>query len=285
MLTSTIIRVALHTALFGTSSLPNKPYSLIWVAKRWRESGSSRAMIRGPLFSWILALTLLPSAVAQSAPHSDTEIDLSVLIHELQRTIAEHGYTGLLFWTPAEYWEKAAERGGLSAEKAQELYAPLRKYTVVILGIGKNGIGNINWISEPVIRSNLKLRDSAGNDYEPVQEVSGDAKGLTSILKPVLANVLGTMGQNLEIYFFPGANKMAQPIADPLSPGSFSVVITDILGAKESIYEWKLPLTSLSRPRHCPVGKERMEANWKYCPWHGVKLDEPVPVPASAAKK
>jgi hypothetical protein len=241
-------------------------------------------MIRLPLLFWILALALFPSAVAQSASPSDTDVDFRAFVREIQQTTREPGYIGILMWTPTEFWEQSAKRAGFSAEKAHERYAPLRKYTVIVAGVGKMGIGNINWIPEPELRSNLKLRDAAGNDYEPVQEPSGDAKGLATILKPIMANMLGTMGQNLQIYFFPGVDKMAKPIADPLAPGRFSVVITNILGTKESVYEWKLPLTSLSPPRYCPVGKERMEASWKYCPWHGVKLDDPA-VPPSAAKK
>ena len=242
-------------------------------------------MFRRPSLFWILAFALLPTASAQSGSHSDADVDFRAFVREIQQTTREPGYLGILMWTPVEFWEKSAERAGTSAEKAQERYGPLRKYTVVLVGIGKVGIGNIIWMSEPEIRSSLKLRDSAGNDYEPVQKVSGDAEGLASIIKPVLANILGTMGQNLQIYFFPGTDKMAKPIADPLAQGSFSVVISNILGSKESLYEWKLPLTSLSPPRYCPVGKERVEANWKYCPWHGVKLDEPVAVPAPAIKK
>jgi len=107
----------------------------------------------------------------------------------------------------------------------------LRKYTVILVGVGKVGLGNINWISEPELRSNLRLRDAAGNDYEPVQKVSGDAEGLASIIKPILANMLGTMGQNVQIYFFPGTDKMAKPIADPLAPGRFSVVITKLISS------------------------------------------------------
>jgi hypothetical protein len=233
-------------------------------------------MIRPHLFSLILALALLPTAVGQSASHTDTDVDFHAFVREIQQTTREPGYLGILMWTPTEFWERSAERAGFSAEKAHERYAALRKYTVIMAGIGKLGLGNINWISEPEIRSNLKLRDAAGNDYESVQKISGDAEGLASIIKPILANMMGTMGQNLQIYFFPGADKMARPIANPLAPGSFSVVITNILGTKESVYEWKLPLTSLSPPRYCPVGKERVEANWKYCPWHGVRLDEPT---------
>jgi hypothetical protein len=241
-------------------------------------------MIRHAL-CFLIALALLPSAVAQSEPHPVADVDLHALIKELQQTTREPGTLGLLMWTPVEYWEKSAEGAGTPSAKAQERFASLRKYTVIIAAVGKLGIGNINWISESEVRSNLKLRDAAGNDYEPLQKVSGDAEGLATLIKPILANMMGTMGQNVQIYFFPGTDKMAKPIADPLAPGGFSIVITNLLGPKESVYEWKLPLTSLSPPRYCPVGKERMEASWKYCPWHGVKLDEPVTTPGPAEKK
>jgi len=241
-------------------------------------------MIRPPFFFWILALALISTAVAQSASQPDTNVDFHAFVRERQTT-REPGYVGILMWTPTEFWEQSAMRAGFSAEKVHERYAAMRKYTVIIAGIGKVGLGNINWISEPEIRSNLKLRDAAGNEYESVQKVSGDAEGLASIIKPILANLMGTMGQNLQIYFFAGADKMARPIADPLATGSFSVVITNILGTKESVYEWKLPLTSLSPPKYCPVGKERVEANWKYCPWHGVKLDEPAAAASPEVKK
>ena|SRR5271166_1009288 len=236
-------------------------------------------MTRRFLFLWILALALAPTAAAQSASHSETDVDLSAVTHETQQSTRVPGYAGFIWWIPVEYWEKFAERGGASAEKANEQYRSLRTYTLIVAGVGKIGLGNINWVSEPELRSNLKLRDAAGNDYEPFQKVSGDAEGLTAILKPMMANMMGTMGQNLQFYFFPAADKMGNPIANPLAPGSFSVVITNVLGVKESAYEWRLPLTSLSPPKYCPVDKEHMEANWKYCPWHGVKLEEPaVPV-------
>src|SRR5208283_4309105 len=129
------------------------------------------------------------------------------------------GYTGLIWWAPVEFWEKSAERGGMSAEKAREQFKSLRTYTLIVASVGKIGMGNVNWVSETELRSNLKLRDAAGNDYEPVQNLSGDAAGLTSMIKPMLANMLGTMGQNLQFYFFPAADKMGNPIANPLAPG------------------------------------------------------------------
>ena len=166
------------------------------------------------------------------------------------------------------------ERSGVSEEKAKERYAPLKKYTVVAIAVGKIGIGNINYISEPEIRDGTTLRDADGNLYQPVQKLSGDAQGLVSIMKTLFSNMMGPMGQNIQMLFFPAVNKMAKPIADPLSPGSFAVVMSKIVGGKDKTFEWKLPLTTLSPPKYCPIGRERVQANWKYCPWHGVKLDE-----------
>ena len=82
------------------------------------------------------------------------------------------------------------------------------------------------------------------------------------------------MGQNIQLLFFAATNKLAPPIADPKAPGNFSVVLTKVFDGRDKVFEWKLPLTALSPPEFCPVGKERVQANRKYCPWHGVKLDD-----------
>lgn len=84
--------------------------------------------------------------------------------------------------------------------------------------------------------------------------------------------------------FFPAVNKMLQPIADPLKAGSFSLLLSKLADGKDKVFESKRPLTSLSPSKYCPVGKERVQANWKYCPWHGVRLDDSAS-PATPATK
>ena len=215
-------------------------------------------------------------ASGQNTPQSGSlrEIDFSALVKETQQTPNEPGYAGLIWWIPTDYWVISAQRSGLAEDKAKQRFAPLEKYTIVAVAVGKIGIGNIDWVPEPTIRENVVLRDSDGNTYQPVQKLTGDAEGLATIIKPIFANILGPMGQNIQLLFFAGSNKMAKPIADPTAAGSFSVVITKLVDGKDKVFEWKLPLTTLSPPKYCPVGKERVQANWKYCPWHGVKLDD-----------
>jgi len=226
-----------------------------------------------------LCVLLLPAVICAQQPESSSsarDFDFGGLIKETQQSAIEPGYAGLVWWIPTEYWEISMERSGVPEEKARQRYAPLRKYTVVAVAVGKVGIGNINWFSEPDIRDNVRLRDSDGNMYPPAQKLTGDAEGLVVVLKAVFGNMLGAMGQNIQLLFFSATNKMAKPIADPVSTGEFSLIVSKIIEGKDKSFSWKLPLTALSPPKYCPVGKERLQANWKYCPWHGVKLDEPV---------
>lgn len=222
---------------------------------------------------WSVVTVLVTCASAQTSDPKSSEVDFPALVHETQQQIGEAGYTGLVWWIPPKYWQLSAERMGFSADKAAERYKSLNQYTMLVVAVGKIGIGTINWYSDPEIRKNIRLRDANGDTYSPVEKVSGDAQGLASILQPVFANNLGPMGQNCDILFFPGADKMAQTIADPLAEGSFSVTINNLIAAKDETFEWRLPLTSLSPAKYCPIGRERVQANWKYCPWHGIKLD------------
>ncbi len=94
------------------------------------------------------------------------------------------------------------------------------------------------------------------------------------VLKGMFAQLLGELGKNSEFLFFPGKNKDGQPIADAKRKGSFAIVLDEKIAGEENLYEWKLPFTSVSPPKFCPIGKEKVEAQWTYCPWHGNRLDQ-----------
>jgi hypothetical protein len=123
------------------------------------------------LYLCLIGAITCPALMAQEPARSSptTEIDFSALVRELQQSPGEPGYTGLVWWIPTEYWEISAERSGTSEDKAKERYAPLKKYTLVAVAVGKIGIGNIDWVPEAEIRDKVFLRDSEGNSYPPVQ--------------------------------------------------------------------------------------------------------------------
>jgi hypothetical protein len=223
-----------------------------------------------------LSLALFAQAPAPvSAETNDAKID--GITKETQKQIGGKNLAGLVWWVPAEFWEESAIQQGSSAQQAREMFGSLRDYTMVIVLAGKIGIGNINWYSESEIRANTTLRDADGHIYKPLSDISSDAAGVMSIIKPVMANILGPAGQNLQILFFPSKTRSGMLIADPIREGRFAITIENLPGPKPLSFEWLLPLTSLTPAKFCPAGKERVEANWKYCPWHGVKLPDNVP--------
>jgi len=68
---------------------------------------------------------------------------------------------------------------------------------------------------------------------------------------------------------------LGNEIANSRANTEFSLVATNLMGGPSptSTYTWRLPVIALMPPKFCPVGKEKVEANWRYCPWHGNKLD------------
>jgi hypothetical protein len=214
-------------------------------------------------------------AAEQAASNVHTTDDVTVL-RETQQGIDVNDYTGLVWWIPFEYWIQSAQKNGASPEKSREQLKALREYTVVGVFAGKvSSLGSINYVVPADLQKSTFVRDSEGQDYAAVTDLSPDAKALADVIKPALSNAMGRAGENFAILFFPATKKSGKRIADEKSKGSFSVVLKNAVEEKETVFLWRTPLTSFSPPRYCPVGKERVHADWDYCPRHGAKLDQP----------
>ena len=213
-----------------------------------------------------------PPAKPEAAPL----VDIDDLVGESQQTIRGEGRTGIVWWIPVDFWEASARQTGDSTSQFQSL----RDYTMVVVAAGNVGtFGSIQWISEKDLRSSIRLRDEAGTEYEPFRTVSGDVAVFAAVIRPVLINALGPLGQHMEVFLFPARDAKGKFISDAKTPGKFSIVLNEIEGFGASLHEWNLPLSSLSPPKFCPQGKEKVLANWKFCPWHGNKLDGATETP------
>ena len=213
----------------------------------------------------------LPAAATPSNVHTTDDADA---LRETQLGISGNGYTGLVWWIPFEFWAQSAEKRGDDPAKTREQLKALKDYTIVGLFLAKvSSLGSFDYVTPADLQKKTFLRDSDGQDYPAISEVTGDAKTLADMIRPVLANAMGRAGENFAMLFFPAKKKAGKPIADELSKGSFSVVLKGAAGEPEMIYLWRTPLTSFSAPRYCPAGKERVHADWDYCPWHGVKIE------------
>jgi hypothetical protein len=245
-----------------------------------------KTILRLLAFTFLATFVMYAQTSSPRNQDSAPTFDIGAIVKETQQMDERNNKLGIFWWIPVEYWEQSAISTGSSPEQARELFAPLREYTGAVVAVGSIGIGNLHWLPEAEVRKNIVLRDQAGNTYKPLDKVSDGAQDLADVMTPVFQKILGPMAEGIHLLFFPAKDASGKAIADPRRNTEFSLVVTDLMGGTPSSYTWKLPLTSLMPPKFCPVGKEKVDANWKYCPWHGNKLDaDSTPAPAQAPSK
>jgi hypothetical protein len=183
----------------------------------------------------------------------------------------------LVWWLPLEYWRVSLSRGrSPRLAELEQIEAALRPYTVVAAFDGQIGaMGVVRWSSLEKLGEEIRLLDGASAPPTPLAPLaplprsSVDATALEVVdsLRPVFANILGELGENLHFYFFPGRDAQGAPRIRPLEEGQFTVQI----GA--DAYPYRLPIGALLPPKACPVDGERWSGAYRFCPRHGKPLE------------
>jgi hypothetical protein len=226
-----------------------------------------------------------PKAVAV-APPADQDVDPQALVKETEFMASRPHKMGVFWWVPVDFWQVAMKRQGFSPDETKKVFAPFANYNLFIVAVGDIDAGSASWFTESDIKKKLTLRDQHGNTYKPLQTTPDDLASVIDNMKPVLKNMMGSFGGGLQFIVFPARDNQGIVFADPRKGGEIALDVPDLMGIPNDTYTWKLPLSSLSPPKYCPIGKERVEANWKYCPWHGNRLEESHgPTPSDQAAK
>lgn len=217
----------------------------------------------------VLALFIL-CALFATAIAQESKVDTNALVQETQKMSQAASELTLIWWIPDEYWQASfAQEQTVTPAQVEEFLKVVRPYTIIVAVDGKIGaFGAITYKTQDQIRSSLQFVDGKGNAYRPYTQLDADITGFLSMMKPVLENMLGPMGQNMHFFVFPGNGKDGKRLADPKSDGTFTVKLD------ERDFRWRLPLGSLLPPKICPKCKEKLSGAYKYCPYDGTKLPE-----------
>jgi hypothetical protein len=216
----------------------------------------------------ILIALFLFTGISLAQP---AQIDINTLIQETQKRSDKPGEMTFVWWIPEEYWKASfAQNPAMTAEQIEEFIKVFRPYTIIAVVDGTMGTyGKVNYKTEGEIRANLRVLDNQNNIYHPLkeEEINADTKSFLATMKPMLANALGPIGENMHFFLFPAQGNNGQSLADPKKEGAFLVV----LGERQ--FRWKLPFGSLFAPKTCPTCGEKVSGVYKYCPWDGTKLE------------
>jgi hypothetical protein len=202
--------------------------------------------------------------------HGQEKIDLQALIQETQRTEQGSGKLTLVWWLPEQFWEASTSQNpAVTKEQIDQVLKTIRPYTIVAVVAGDVGsFGGVTYRSEEAIRTAVTIKDTEGLSYSPLgeSEIDPDTKNLMQLIKPVIVNMLGPLGQNMHFILFPAKTKDGQPIADATKEGLLSI------GLGDQQFKYRLPLGSVLPPKYDPKTGEKFPGNYTYNPFTGSEL-------------
>lgn len=231
------------------------------MSKRWNE----RVAVYTKAWSVLLMVLCLlsPNGLNAQAP-----LDLTAIIHETQRMSQAPDEVTLVWWLPEQFWQASlAQDPKVGKAQVEQILQTVRPYTMIAVVDGKMGaFGGLTYRSEEAVRTSILLKDDSGETYLPLSEsaIDPDARNLLQIMRPLIGNILGPLGQNLHFVLFQG--KPGRAVADPEKPGSLRV----LLGEKEMQY--RLPLGSVLPPKYDARTRERFPGNYNFNPYTGTPL-------------
>lgn len=197
-------------------------------------------------------------------------IDLQAVAQETQKMSQASDEMTLVWWLPEQFWQASlAQDHTVTKAQTDQFLETLRPYIMIAVIDGRMGaFGGVTYKSEEAVRSTARLKDAQGRSYVPLNEfaVDADTKNLLQMLKPVIVNMLGPMGQNMHFILFQSKSKDGRPIADPTKKGTFKVVVA------EKEFKYRLPLGSVLPPKYDPKTGERFPGNYNYNPFTGSNL-------------
>lgn len=199
---------------------------------------------------------------------SAQQVDAQKLVQDLQ--ITRQGAQGMrmVWWTPVEYWDSAMTTSLPSAEQRAAALKGLQAYEIFAVLEGKIGMmGVLAGSSRDELIKKVSLQTDKGV-LKPLAEteLSTEAQNFVQTVKPLLAGMLGQLGQNMHFMVFKGTDSSGKRLLDPRQSGNFKFMLGD------EAFAWRLPLGSLLPPKFDSESGEQFPGNYLFSPFTGKKL-------------
>ena len=162
------------------------------------------------------------------------------MLHDTQRIAQGPEQLTLVWWIPSDFWRASmAQNPNLTGEQIDHLVQLLDDYAIFAVVAGKIGpLGGFSARPSDDLRANVAL--TVGGTPRPIAldaNLNADTRNFIAMMKPMIANMLGQLGQSFEFFVYPNAKGDATRL-DPKKPGQFVYTVFD------QAFEWKLPIGS-----------------------------------------
>jgi hypothetical protein len=213
---------------------------------------------------WILAgLLLAPSAFC--AP------DMSAVLKDSMSIVQKNSHLTASLWLSRDFWRAAAANSETSAarQNVENFVKTITPYEVLAVVDGQQGLGGVmQYTDDAVLRKTVTLEDAQGNTVHALDEadLSPDVVGVFRVLRPILVNMEGPLGEHMVFLAFPALRKDGQRLADPTKDGSLVVHVGDVA------LRYQLPLASSLPLMVDPQTGASFPGNYRFNPFTGSKL-------------
>jgi hypothetical protein len=216
-----------------------------------------------------VALLVAGPALAEFKP-SPTD-----MIKDLESMTKTEDHITVVIWLPSEYWRASLEAGGkITPKEIDKIVKELDPYVIIAAADGQIGIaGAVNFSEPELVRNSASIEDGRGHVFSPLPdaEVSEGVRNLTQMMRPMFANMLGSLGAHLAFAVFPGTENGGGRVVEPAKEGSFVVHIGT------AAMHYRLPLASLLPPAVDEKTHESFPGNYQFNPFTGSKLTHTAP--------
>ncbi len=217
-----------------------------------------------------VAIGLLLFFCAIGGYSQDFKVNINKLTEETQQLSETPDKMRLVWWIPTDFWEAVfTQDPSIPKQDADAMLSQFEKYTMIATIDGDiDADGNIQYVDESALFESLRVVNNEQLEFTPLTEdqIDLDTKRLITVMKPVLANMLGKLGENMHFFLFQRSDDPLHKIVNPKDKEVFAVKIN------EEQFEWQLPLGSLLKPKRCPKDQKLHDGSWNYCPYHGTRL-------------
>jgi hypothetical protein len=219
-----------------------------------------------------ISLTAIILAFALSTAAYAENVDIQKFLQETQKMVQGQNSFRLVWWIPTEFWEESFRNNAKMPQSQKEaFYKAVDDYVVLAVADAKvSELGSIMPVSKEEIVNRLSL--SIGKEIHvsplPDSKLNSDAKNLFSMMKPLIANMLGQFGKGLVFVCFQGKDMNGKRLLDPKSSQSFSIKFSG------DTFNWRLPLGSLLPAKVDAATGEEFPGNYIYNPFTGSRLIE-----------
>lgn len=190
-------------------------------------------------------------------------------IGAIQKTKDSGDTMKMVFWLPTEFWEVVnSSEPDYDTVGVRYIEDLVKDYIILAAVDGFFDAEGSQFQSEAEMRKTIRIIDKHNNVHAPLSEIEVP-KALTHVIssmKPLFANMLGDLGRGFNFYYFQVRDAHNKALIEARQKGAFTVRLNN------SDFQWSLPLSVYGPRLYCPVDKEKMNAEWSYCPFHGNKL-------------